>query len=101
QRPVKELVVVADSFHTKPLLRIIQSADRYQILALTRKDVRLFEGNRDVVDEVELDAAVPRTPADVLGEEARESSPGGLFPASRATAVGRPAVMQGYGEKSD
>src|SRR5689334_3358090 len=32
QRPVPERVVVADSFHTKPLLRILQSADRYQIL---------------------------------------------------------------------
>src|SRR5690606_19405192 len=30
QRPVPELYVVADSFHTKPLLRIFQSADRYQ-----------------------------------------------------------------------
>lgn len=101
QRPVKELVVVADSFHTKPLLRIVQSADRYQILALTRKDIRLFEGNRDVVDEVALDARVPRTPADALGEEAIEPTPGSVFPASRATGVGRPAVMQGFGEKSD
>lgn len=29
QRPVQELVVVADSFHLKPLLRIVQSADQY------------------------------------------------------------------------
>jgi len=35
QRPVPELAIVADSFHTKPLLRILQSADRYQVLALT------------------------------------------------------------------
>lgn len=41
QRPVKELAVVADSFHTKPLLRIIQSADRYQILALNRREIKL------------------------------------------------------------
>src|SRR5690606_11311237 len=34
QRPVKELAVVADSFHLKPLLRIVQSADQYQVLCL-------------------------------------------------------------------
>jgi len=49
QRPVKELLVVADSFHLKPLLRILQSADRYQILCLTRHTARLYEGNRDVL----------------------------------------------------
>ncbi|MDZ4820256.1 MAG: hypothetical protein SGJ20_14910, partial [Planctomycetota bacterium] len=31
QRPVAELAVVADSFHTKPLRRFLQSVARYQI----------------------------------------------------------------------
>ncbi|MBK5254980.1 MAG: hypothetical protein JJE39_03015, partial [Vicinamibacteria bacterium] len=44
--PVNELVVVADSFHTKPLRRLLQSADRYQVLGLSLGAVRLFEGNR-------------------------------------------------------
>src|SRR5690606_32183781 len=38
QRPVAEFAVVADSFHTKPLLRVMQSADRYQILGLSRHE---------------------------------------------------------------
>ena len=42
QRPVKELLVVADSFQTKPLLRILQSADRYQILCLTGQEAKLY-----------------------------------------------------------
>ncbi|MEZ4482777.1 MAG: hypothetical protein R3B97_16875 [Dehalococcoidia bacterium] len=29
QRPVVELVVVADTFHTKPVRRLLQSTDRY------------------------------------------------------------------------
>lgn len=70
QRPVPEIAVVAESLHFKPLLRILQSADRYQVLGLSRQAARLFEGNRDVVDEVELDAAVPRTAAAVVGEKA-------------------------------
>ena len=34
QRPVAELTVVADSFHTKPLRRFLQSVGRYQVLGL-------------------------------------------------------------------
>jgi hypothetical protein len=69
QRPVAELAVVADSFHTKPLLRILQSADRYQVLALNRSEIKLFEGNRDALDEIELAEDVPKTITDALGDE--------------------------------
>jgi hypothetical protein len=68
QRPVPELGIVADSFHVKPLLRILQSADRYQVLGLTRQEVKLYEGNRDALDEIELPPAV----ADAIAE-AREA----------------------------
>ncbi|HET9032823.1 MAG TPA: hypothetical protein VFN25_07955 [Dokdonella sp.] len=60
QRSLPEFAVVADSFHTKPLMRIMQSADRYQILAIDRNEARLFEGNRDQVDEIPLASGVPR-----------------------------------------
>ncbi len=72
QRRVGERAVVAGSFHVKPLLRIVQSADRFQVLALGRGSVNLFEGNRDVLDEADLDPAVPRTPEPVLGEERKQ-----------------------------
>jgi hypothetical protein len=61
QRPVAELAVVADSFHTKPLMRIVQSSDRYQILGLDRHQAKLFEGNRDGLDEIAMAPQVPRT----------------------------------------
>jgi hypothetical protein len=61
QRPVAPLAVVADSFHVKPLLRIVQSAGRFHVLALNRRTVRLFEGDRDSLDEIPLDPAVPRS----------------------------------------
>lgn len=69
QRPVPERAIVADSFHIKPLLRILQSADRYQVLGLSRQEVKLFEGNRDALDPIELAPGVPRTITDALGEE--------------------------------
>jgi hypothetical protein len=68
-RPVAELVVVADSFHTKPLMRILQSADRYHVLGLNRQEIKLFEGNRDALYEIELHQDVPRKLTDALGEE--------------------------------
>lgn len=66
---VPKLAVVADSFHTKPLRRFLQSVDRYQVLCLSRDKVRLFEGNRHALDELELASGVPRTMADALGGE--------------------------------
>ena len=71
QRKVPELVVVADSFHTKPLVRVVQSADRYQILCLNRREAKLYEGNRDALDPVEL-TNVPATITGALGEELTE-----------------------------
>ena len=72
QRPVAELGVVADSFHTKPLLRMLQSADRYQVLGLSRQEIKLFEGNRDALDEIEPAPGIPRTITEALGEELTE-----------------------------
>src|SRR5690606_9891270 len=68
QRPVPELAIVADSFHVKPLIRILQSADRYHVLGIDREHVRLFLGNRDQLDEVELPEGFPRTSREALGE---------------------------------
>lgn len=67
QRPVRELAVVADSFHTKPLMRILQSADRYHVLGLSRHEATLFEGNRYALDQVELAPGFPRTASEVVG----------------------------------
>lgn len=69
QRPVRESVHVGERFHIRPLIRIYQSADRYRILALSLDDVRLYEGNRDRLAELELDARVPRRLTDALGSE--------------------------------
>ncbi|WP_019594886.1 hypothetical protein [Thioalkalivibrio sp. ALM2T] len=73
QRPVPELAVVADSFHTKPLLRILQSADRYQVLALNRHEMKVFEGNRDALDQITPADGVPQTITEALGDELTDS----------------------------
>jgi hypothetical protein len=100
QRSVPELVIVARSFHLKPLLRIVQSADRYQVLALNRKEVKLFEGNRDALDQVELEN-VPSTITAALGEELTEPYQGfhGVGP-YHATG-GSAGIRHGRGQKKD
>lgn len=87
QRPVPELAVVAESFHIKPLIRILQSADRYQVLGVNRQQIRLFEGNRDALDEVELDPAVPRTVTEVVGEEESKEDRLSVWPSAPGRGV--------------
>lgn len=96
QRPVPELAVAADSFHVKPLIRILQSADRYQILGLSLKEIRLFDGNRDVLDEVELEPALTETIAAAAEREDRETHVRTLANGSGPTA----GVRWGVGSKA-
>jgi Bacterial archaeo-eukaryotic release factor family 3 len=72
QRTVAEFAVAADSFHTKPLWRFLQSAGRYQVLALSLGRIRFFEGNRYALDEIDLNQEVPRTMVEALGAELTE-----------------------------
>jgi hypothetical protein len=96
---VPELAAVADTFHTKPLLRVAQRAGRYQILALDRREVRLYEGDRDALKQVKLASGVPRTITDALGEELTE-------PRTNVASLGEGGptgggVRHGQGSKSD
>jgi hypothetical protein len=97
QRPVPKIAIVADSFHIKPLMRILQSADRYQVLGLNRREMKLFEGNRDALDEIDPAQGVPRTISDALGEELTESPTLTAF----SPTAGGPAIRHGYGSKQD
>jgi len=112
QRSVPEVAIVAGSFHVKPLLRIVQSADRFQVLCVNRRDIRLFEGSRDALDEIDLAEGVPRTATDVLGDELPEPSSQahsyGTGPAASGAGSNRGAggaktggMRHGHGSKQD
>ncbi len=99
QQPVEELVMVADSFHTKPLRRILQSEDRYHVLALTLDDLRLFEGNRHSLLEIELSNDLPKTITEALGKELTEKH---STVASYGGVGGESTTMHhGHGGKKD
>ncbi|MHB1146095.1 MAG: baeRF3 domain-containing protein [Lutibacter sp.] len=72
QESVKELAMVADSFHTKPLRQYLQSTDRYHVLGIGLKDIQLFEGNRHSLVKLDLQADVPETIIQALGDELTE-----------------------------
>ncbi len=60
-----EYVVISDSFHIKPLLPFFACDGHFYILALSQKQVRLLEGTRRSVDEIELEN-LPTSLADTL-----------------------------------
>jgi len=97
-REVPEIAMVSDHFHIKPLIRIMQSLDRYQILGLNREEVKLYEGNRDHIHQIPLANEVPKTLEEALGHELTEPR---LTVASYGTGAQGPAMRHGHGGKKD
>ncbi|MEA1935544.1 MAG: hypothetical protein U9M96_01835 [Thermodesulfobacteriota bacterium] len=62
---LKELLVVTDRFHIKPLLPTLSGDGQFYVLALSQNEVRLLQGTRQSVSEVDL-AGVPENLADAL-----------------------------------
>ncbi|HYJ32906.1 MAG TPA: hypothetical protein VE326_06760 [Candidatus Binatia bacterium] len=54
--PLPETVVVADTFHTKPLFRFLRSNSRYYVLAISQNAVTLYHGSSFGAEPVELQA---------------------------------------------
>lgn len=61
----QELAVVADRFHIKPLLPLLSGDGRFYILAISQNEVRLLQGTRYSVGEVDLED-VPESLAEAL-----------------------------------
>lgn len=98
QTPVDKLVVVADSFHTKPLRKYLQTLERYQVLGLSLTDVHFYEGNRHSLVEVELLPGVPKTIKEALGDQLTQKY---LTISSGGSGVGGTGIHHGHGSKSD
>ncbi len=67
----EELVVVTDRFHLKPLLSLLTGDGRFYILALSQNQVRLFQGTRYSINEIELEN-VPQSLAEALKYDTAE-----------------------------
>jgi hypothetical protein len=95
----EKLAIVADSFHTKPLWKYLQSLDHYHVLGVTLQDIQLFEGHRHTLTEIELHDDTPTTITEALGDELTE---GHLTAASYGGAGANVTGMHhGHGGRKD
>lgn len=115
QRPVAPLAVVTRRFHTMPLVRAVMACDRFNVLALTSRSARVYEGTAwhdprgttaDVLDPVPI-VPLPGRPAvadltrgDVIDEETFQPHrvQHGMGPAGLGTGG---VVHGGFGAKRD
>jgi Bacterial archaeo-eukaryotic release factor family 3 len=93
-----ELAVVDDRFHVTPLLQLLAGDGHFFVLALSQNQIRLLEGTRDRVEEVEL-PGVPLGVRDALqGEEVQKQLR--LYVADRG-GVGAGGIYHGHGHPGE
>lgn len=98
KRPVAEMTMVSDSkFYIKPLIRVYQSADRYQLLGLNRGKFSIYEGDRYGFEEIKMDPETPTTIKEVLGDQYTERS----VTLGGASGAGGNTFAFGQGSKRD
>jgi hypothetical protein len=95
--PVESAAIVAECFHLKPLIRYFQSAQPYHLLGLSSTRFSLYEGNRYGIKELEIDADIPRSMEEVLGEE----HPEGFLTHGRYGGSDGIATFHGHGGRKD
>ncbi len=66
--PCRTYPKVGTSFHLKPLIRAYQFSGRFQILCLTQRSVKLYEGDQDRLNDV-VPRHVPTSVYDVPATE--------------------------------
>ncbi len=89
-----ELAVVTERFHVKPLLPLLATDGRFFVLAISGNEVRLLEGSRQRVDEVELDD-VPESLAEALRYDDLEKER--TFHVAGRGGRSGPAIFHGHG----
>jgi hypothetical protein len=90
-----ELVVSAERFHIKPLLALMTVDGQFYVLALSQKQVRLLQGTRQSVGELDLEN-VPKSLRDALGLEEKEKQL-----QFHTAARGASAIFHGQGSAGD
>lgn len=97
---VRELAVVEDRFHLKPLLPLVSGDGRFYVLALSQKHVRLLEATRHSVREVDL-GDLPTSLNDALGYEVEETHIQFHTGTRTSGAPDRSPVYHGHGGGED
>ena len=93
---VEELVLVAGQFHLKPLLATVATGELFYVLALSQNHVRLLQGDRYRMREIDLDD-VPHSLAEALQFDDRERQ----LQSHSSGRVGRGQVAAFHGHALD
>ncbi len=92
--PVKELALVAKTFHIKPLIKAYQSNENYLLLGLSKENFSILKGNKNGFIPIAIDKETPRTLQEVLGYEKTEIN----LTHGSYSGAGNPAMYHGYGD---
>ena len=92
--PMPELATVGDRSVMGPMLRLFSGDERFLLLALSQRDVRLMECSRNTVEAVQL-ADLPTSLRDVVDPEEPRSNT--MARAADRAGRGGPAVFYGHG----
>lgn len=90
---VEPLAIVADNFHTKPLIKAFQSIGQYQLLGLNSNEFDLFQGNQHGIEKLLMEPGTPRDIEAVLGDQLTDS----YLTQGSFNGVGRSPMYHGHG----
>ena len=100
----KEQVVVSNHFYLKPLLPLLATGGRFYVLALSQNAIRLLEGTRFSIQELNLPETVPENLAEALKYEEAENEVS-FYSSSSGALVGkggrRASIFYGQGVGHD
>ncbi|MDP1548116.1 MAG: hypothetical protein Q8L87_19055 [Anaerolineales bacterium] len=71
---VEELLIIAQSYYVKPVLPLFTNNGHYYILAISQDGVRLFEGTRNSVGQIDLPDGTPVNLEEALRLDGRQKT---------------------------
>ena len=96
---VEELLVIARSYYATPVLPLFTNNGHYYILAISQNEVRLFEGTRYSVGQIDLPDGTPESLDEALKSDDPEKQLGFHSGTSQGTSQGgvRSSMFHGQG----
>ena len=95
---LRELSVVEERFHLKPLFPLLSGDGRFYILALSQKSIRLILASRYSAQEVDL-GDIPSSFREAMGDLTRQYSQ--IHASTSSRAMSRSPIVSGRGTGED
>lgn len=93
---VEELLIIAPSYYVKPVLPLFTNNGHYYILAISQNAIRLFEGTRHSIGQIDLPDGIPTN----LNEALQLDEPEKQLQMHTGTSPGRAGTGMFHGQGS-